>query len=114
MEIPEALNSKIQDLQTIERSLQNISMEKQSLQVELNQIDNALMEIEKAKGDVFKILNGIMVKSDRDTLKKELSEKKKILDLRVNSVEKQEAPLDSRADKLREEINSALTDKNKG
>ena len=111
MELNEELGSKIQELQLIERNLQNFSIEKQNLQVELNQINNALEEIKKAKGDVFKILKGVMIKAESGALITELEERKKIIDLRITSVERQENSVTDKAGKLRDEINKSFEKK---
>ena len=45
-----------------------------------------------------------MIKSDKSNIKKELKDKKKILNLRVNAIEKQETSLSEQLEKLREEV----------
>ena len=113
MEISPELTEKIQELQMLERNLQSFSMEKQSLQVEFNESINALSEIQKSTGDVYKILSGLMIKSDKSEIQKELSEKNKISELRINSIEKQEKSFEVKADALREEINAKISAKEK-
>jgi prefoldin beta subunit len=101
----------IQELQSYEQTLQNILMQKQSLQVELNEVNNALAELSNYKGDVFKVLGGIMIKVDAEKTKKELTENKNDLDLHISSFEKQEKQISERAYKIRKDINDAM---NKG
>jgi prefoldin beta subunit len=111
MEINDEIGAKIQELQLIERNIQAISMEKQSIQVELNGVDNALEELKKSGDEVYKVLNGIMIRSNKDSLIKEMSEKKKVLEMRISSIQKQETSVDSRAEKLRSEINASFVEK---
>ena len=87
-------------------------MEKQGFEVELNQINNALMELQGATGDVFKILNGIMIKSEKSSLVSDLTEKKKILSMKVSSIEKQEKNIEQKAQDLRAQISDSFS-KNK-
>jgi len=108
MDFNEETSQKIEELQSLEMSMQTILMQKQKSQIELNEVNNALEEVNKAKDDVFKMLNGIMIKSSKDKIIKELEEKKKTLDLKLSSVEKQEKILDDKADKLREIINAEI------
>ena len=107
-----AINSntqkKIQELQSHEQVLQNILMQKQTLQIELNETNNALTELSNYNGEVFKILGGIMIKSDSEKIKKELNEGKKNLDMHINALDKQEKDISSKAIKLREEITSSI------
>lgn len=95
---------KIQELQIIEQNLQNILMQKQAFQMELNETENASLELEKAEDEVYKIAGQIMIKSSKESLKKELDEKKHLLSLRLKAIEKQDSPLSEKASRLREEI----------
>jgi len=105
-------SEKIQELQILEQNIQSSIMQKQTIQLELNETNNALEEIKKSKDDVFKIVGGIMIKSDNNTIKKELEEKNKILDLKIKTLEKQEKLVEEKANKIKQEINSAV-DKDK-
>ena len=102
-------NQAIQELQGIEHALQHISMQKQGVQVELNEAVNALNEIKKSKDDVYRVLGGIMVKADIPALSKELEEKKKVLEIRIQSIEKQEKETAEKSQKLRETVTKALS-----
>jgi len=104
--------SKIQEIQILEQNLQNLMAQKQASQLELSETNNALEEVKKAKSDIYRILGNIMIKSKPQDLVKELEEKKKILNLRISSVEKQEKLIEEKHLDLRKEINSVLT-KNK-
>jgi len=109
MDINKELGEKIQELQISERNLQSLSMEKQTMQVELNEVVNALEEINKSGDEVYKILSGIMVKTNKQTLSNDLAERKKVLELRIKSIEKQENMVEERNEKLRSEINTSFS-----
>lgn len=111
MEISQETNKKIQELQSYEQNLQGLLMQKQSLQIESNETTNALFELSKSGDEVYKIVGGIMVKSDKKTLAKELEEKKKFSEIHLNSIEKQEKSIEGKASALREEIQKALSTK---
>ncbi len=99
----------IEELQIIEKNLQSLLMQKQSIQVEFNETTNALEEIKNSRGDVYKVLGGVMIKAIPEKLSKELGEKERILELRIKSMEKQEKSLEERAEKLKLDINQAVT-----
>jgi len=105
------IQKKIQELQVLEHNMHNLLMQKQAFQLELNESLNALEEVKKTKDDVFKITGSIMLKTDKNTILKELEEKKKVLELRVNTIEKQEKFLESRAKELQEETQKSLETK---
>lgn len=92
------------------------------MQIELNEVSNALSELESTESDeAYKILSGIMVKSSKDSLNKELTEKSSVLKSRADSIEKQIELLEKKSESLRKEISfsmahssteSKVTDKN--
>ena len=102
--ISKELQEKIQHLQILEQNLQNLLMQKQAFQFELNETENALNEVKKTKEDVFKLVGSIMLKTSKEDIEKDLSQKKDILSLRTKSIEKQESQIREAAEKLREEV----------
>lgn len=95
----------MQELQIIEHNLQNILIQKQAFQIEIDDIDSAIEEIKKEnKGEVYKILGQIIVKSEKGEVEKELQNKKDIFKLRLSALEKQEQILRENSEKLRSEI----------
>ena len=95
---------KFQELQLLEQSLQNILMQKQTFQIELSETQSALKEIDNSKGEVFKIVGQLMIKTDKSRILDELSGKEKILELRLKKMEQQEESFMKKLEKLREEI----------
>ena len=114
MDISQETSNKIGELQAIEHQLQGFLVQKQSIQVELNEVVNALDEVRKSKEEVYKILSSVMIKTEKDSLIEELEERKNLLELRINSLEKQEDVVAGRASKLRDEVTKEIKkDKNK-
>ena len=104
MEMDQETQKKVQSLQLLEQNFQNLLLQKQTFQVEVNETKTALDEVSKAKGDVFRILGQIMVKADNAELKKELEEKKTILEMRMKAIEKQELGMREEVERIRAEI----------
>ena len=98
------MEGKIQQLQMLEQNLQNVVMQKQSFQVQLMENENAIKELDKVKKDAYKIIGTIMVSSDKDELKKELTEQKEILDLRLKNLDKQENNFKEKAEEIQKEV----------
>ena len=97
-------NQNLQELQFLEQNLQNILFQKQAFQMELSETNVALKEIENSGDEVFKIVGQLMLKTKKSKIKEELSNKKKMLDLKMKTFEKQENSLTDQIDKLRGEI----------
>jgi len=94
---------KIQQLGLLEQNMQNSTVQKQSFQVQLTEVESALKEIANSD-ETFKIVSNIMIKSDPKQLKKELDERKEMLELRIDSLEKQESKFKEKAASLQKEV----------
>jgi len=99
---------KIQELQILEQRLQNTILQKQAFQIEIAETNSALEELEKSGDEVFKIIGQLMIKSEKSKINEELLEKKKILELRIKSFEKQESSLAEQLEKFQEEIQNQI------
>ncbi len=97
-------HQKIQEMQILEQSLQNILLQKQAFQMELSETNTAIEAIKDSGEEVFKIVGQLMIKSNKDSINEDLKNKKKILDLRMNNLDKQEASLNEQLEDLREEV----------
>jgi prefoldin beta subunit len=104
MDIDKETQEKIQELQSYEQNYHGLLVQKQAFQIELNETENALSEISKSKGDLFKLVGQIMVKTDKEKLVQELTRKNELLSLRLKSIEKQEEQLTKQVEELREEV----------
>ena len=91
----------IQEIQFLEQGLQNILFQKQAFQMELSETQEALKELENSKGEVFKVIGQIMIKSEKSKMKEEMLNKAKISELRIKNLEKQEVSLSDRIEKIR-------------
>lgn len=100
--------AKINQLQILEQNIQNFLAQKQVFQSQLLEVDNALTELENTKGQVYRITGNIMVASTKETLNKDLQNRKEVLGLRIKSFEKQENQLKEKASKLQSEVLSQI------
>ena len=98
---------KIQQLQSIEQNMQHFLKQRQQFQVQLMEVESALEEVRKTE-KAYKIIGNIMVVSEKNTLEKDLTEKKERLEVRIKSFEKQENSLKEQAKTLREEIMKSM------
>jgi prefoldin beta subunit len=94
---------KLAQLQMIEQNMQQFLVQKQQYQGQLIELESALKETE-GKEKAYKIIGNIMVSTDAEELRKELKEKKEMIDLRLKSLDKQEKLIKERAQKLQAEI----------
>lgn len=95
---------KIQEIQILEQTLHNISFQKQAFQLELSETDEALEHLDSSGDEIFRLIGQIMIKTDKKKSQEELLNKKKLLELRIKSIEKEEDALSKRVFSLREEL----------
>ena len=110
MEDPTVKN-KINEIQLIEQRMNNLLQQKQTFQSQLTEVENATNELEKSNGKSYKIIGPIMIESSKEDLKNNLLDKKKILDLRIKTFEKQEDKLKEKVNEFQQEILKELKNK---
>ncbi len=103
MAITKETEEKLQQLQIYEQNLQGFMIQKQTMQMQLVELENALAEIDKSE-TAYRIIGNIMVCARKDELKKDLEAKKETSGLRIKTIEKQEALIRERAEKLQNEV----------
>ena len=113
MESSRETNKIIEERQILEQHLSEFLAQKQVIQVELQEISNALEDLEKTEDDVYKILSGIMIKADKNVLLMELGEKRRVLQLKISAIEKQEKIIEDKINKTRKKIEELLNKDNK-
>jgi prefoldin beta subunit len=111
MEFSKETEEKVRQLQMFEQNMHSVITQKQNFQSQLLEIENALNELKIAEGKIYKIVGTIMIDSTKDSLEKDLDERKEVLDLRLKSLKKQEGDLKERADKLQKEVMTEIEEK---
>lgn len=98
---------KIAQLQLVEQSMQSLLAQKQQFQSQLVEIDSALGETKKTT-QAYKIIGNVMVAADKDELSKDLEDKKKIVELRIKTLDKQETDLRDKAKDMQAQVMKGL------
>jgi len=95
---------KIQEMQMIEQNLQNLLLQKQAFNMELSETKSAQKQIFDSGDDVFKIIGQLMIKADKKSVSDELSNKEKLIELRLKSIERQESAFAEKLESLQKEV----------
>jgi prefoldin beta subunit len=96
-------NDKINQLSSFEQSLSQLLTQRQNFFAQLTEVDSAISESEKSN-QVYKIVGNIMVLSNKEDTINDLSSKKKMLEMRISAIEKQEKTIKERAEALQKDI----------
>jgi prefoldin beta subunit len=100
----EETQEKIQEMQTLEQQLQQFLMQKQALQTELVETDSASSALKKSSDEVYKLIGQLLIKVDKKDTEQNVEEKKKLIETRLESINKQESSIAKRIESLREEV----------
>lgn len=92
-----------EEFHILEHEARQLLMQKEATELELNEVSNALNEVEKTTSDIYRMIGSVMLKAEKSDIKKELLERKKILDLRLQSIEKYESTIASKLQVLQKD-----------
>ena len=109
-ELPPWLKEQISRLQQLQQNLQAIMMQKQQIELEIVETDRALEELSKTNtaDSIYKAAGPLLIKSEKDTVEKELSEKKELANTRVMVLGKQESRVKENLKEDENKINQML------
>ena len=96
-------NEKINQLSAYEQNLQTLLSQRQNIHSQILETQSALKEVSNSK-ESYKIIGNIMVLSNSEELKKELTEKEDMLNIRLKSIQKKEESVKQKAQELQKEI----------
>ena len=86
---PEARELLLQ-MQQDQNFLQNLLIQKETLALQNKEIGSAISSLGEAKSDVFKIVGPIMLKTDRESLNKELTDLQEQGEMQIKTLSKHE------------------------
>ena len=103
------IQSKIQEMQMLEQSFQQLLRQKSAFSMEGNETDYIIAEVEKTEGEVSRIVGGqVVIKSSKEEVLEDMNNKKKLIDNRMESIEKEEKEFSEKIEALREEVMKAI------
>jgi prefoldin beta subunit len=108
--VPPWLQEQLAKYDQMRQTLQSVVAQKQQLQAELSDTERALAELRKVTNETptYKIAGSVLIRVDRETLLKEMEEKKELTNTRVMVLEKQEQRLQASLQELQNKITESL------
>ena len=105
-QLPPDIQEKLGRMQQLQNMLQQLVVQKQRLELELTESDRALKTLEETLSDakVYKSAGAVLVERDKDSVVKELKERKEFLDMRSKVLTKQETNTRERLTQLQENL----------
>ncbi|MEM0044053.1 MAG: prefoldin subunit beta [Sulfolobales archaeon] len=108
--LPPELQQYVLKLQQLRNKLNQIIAEKSVVQAQLREAERALEVLKSVSQDapVYKAAGHLLVKVSKEDAEKDLNDKKDLLELRLKSLEKQEASLNTEIKNLESKINEII------
>jgi prefoldin beta subunit len=109
-ELPPQIKNQLAQLQQIQQQAQAIAVQKNQVEITLKETDLALEELEKLDADavVYRAIGDLLIRTERDKTKESLKEKKDTLDLRMQTLARQEERAQKRFQQLQEQLKQAI------
>ena len=108
--LPPQIQQRLLRLQQLQQTLQGVMAQKQQLTMQLTEVEHAESELEKMKETavIYKSIGALLVKSKKDKVTAELTERKELLKMRVDVLSKQEERLRTQVKDLQEKLQQDL------
>jgi prefoldin beta subunit len=109
--LPPQVQQRLMRLQQLQQTLQGVMAQKQQLEMQLNEVEQASVELEKLDETavVYKSIGALLVKSEKNTVETELSERKELLKMRVDVLAKQDERIKTQVKELQEQLQQDLS-----
>ena len=109
--LPPQIQQRLLRLQQLQQTLQGVLAQKQQLTLQLTEVEQAANELEKLKETavIYKSIGALLVKSEKEKVTTELTERKELLKMRVDVLGKQETRLRTQAKDLQEKLQQDLS-----
>jgi len=108
--LPPQIQQRLLRLQQLQQTLQGVMAQKQQLTLQLSEVEQAVSELEKLNETavIYKSIGALLVKSEKDKVTTELTERKELLKMRVDVLGKQETRLRTQVKDLQEKLQQDL------
>ena len=110
-EMSKQLQDQINRLQQMRMQLQMIMQQRQQVELRLKEIEETLVELDKTdeKSPIYKSIGAVLIKTKGKTgVTKELKSNKESLELRKETLEKQEGRTKEKLSELQSKVQNAL------
>ncbi len=109
-DLPPQIKNQLAQLQQIQQQAQAIAVQKNQVEINLKETELALEELGKLDADavVYRAIGDLLIKTERDKTTETLKEKKDTLDLRMQTLARQEERAQKRFQQLQEQLKQAI------
>lgn len=108
--LPPQIQQRLLRLQQLQQTLQGLVNQKQQLEMQLNEVEQAVGELEKLTETavIYKSIGALLIKSEKEKVTTDLTERKELLKMRVEVLTKQDERLRTQVKDLQEKLQREL------
>ena len=108
--LPPQVQQRLLRLQQLQQTLQGVMSQKQQLEMQLGEVEQALGELEKVNETtiIYKSIGALLIKSEKEKVTTDLTERKELLKMRVEVLTKQDDRLRTQVKELQEKLQRDL------
>ena len=108
--LPPQVQQRLLRLQQLQQSLQGVMGQKQQLEMQLTEVEHTVSELAKLDETavIYKSIGALLVKSEKDKVTPELTERKDLVKMRVEVLTKQDERLRAQVKDLQEKLQQDL------
>ncbi|MFH0890246.1 MAG: prefoldin subunit beta [Candidatus Aenigmatarchaeota archaeon] len=108
-EINEEVRGMIMEFQAYQQQAQMITGQKDAIKAQMMEIERTLEELDKAgEKEVYKSVGPVLILTPKNDVKKDLSEKKEMLEVRLKTMDAEEKKAKEKIRTLQEKIQNSL------
>jgi prefoldin beta subunit len=109
-QIPPQLQHQLAQFQQLQQQAEAIATQRLQIELQLKEVTRALEEVQKLGEDaeVYKSVGNLLIKSEKGKVEAELKDRKETLELRINTLKRQEEKVTSRLKELQAKIQEAI------
>lgn len=101
------MNASLAELQDLQTKIQALAMEKQQLMMQQSDIDRALQSLKDIEGKTYEMIGTLLIERNKADIEKDLLERKQLIGMRLESIEKSERTHRARLKAIAEKFESA-------
>lgn len=108
--LPPEAQEKLEQLQNLQETAQQVAVQKNQAETELEESRHAMQAIEDVGSEtsMYREVGELMIETDYETAQEELEEKIDSLEIRVETLKKQEDRVETQFENLQEELQQLL------
>jgi len=109
-QLPQQIQHQLAQFQQLQQQAEAIATQRLQMELQLKEITRALEEVQKLGEDaeVYKSVGNLLIKSEKSSIEAELKDRKETLELRINTLKRQEEKVTSRLKELQSKLQESL------